>query len=928
MKKKSSAFVVGIDLGTTNSAVSYVDLQAGSREIRSFPVPQLVGAGIFSPHPVLPSFLYIPGPHEMDLNAVRHPWPKSEDLFAGVFARDYGGKVPARLVASAKSWLCHPDVDRRAPILPWGAPKEVTKVSPIRATSLYLSHIRNAWNDRFGRDGEFDLERQQVTITVPASFDEVARDMTLEAARDAGLPNVTLLEEPLAAFYAWLFAHEKNWGDEIKPGELVLVCDMGGGTTDFTLISLKESKDDGSPRFERLAVGDHLILGGDNVDLALARLVEVKLGNRDLSLGGDRWKTLCHLCRVAKEKLLSGEGVKERITLMGEGRKLIGDTLSTFLELEEVERIVLDGFFPELDPKSLVQDAPLQGGVTELGLPYVSDPALTRHMGAFLNRNEKEVDRIMGRGAFPDHILFNGGALKPLSIRDRVRKSITSAFGFPHEKTPKELENKNPDLAVSLGAAYYGLVKSGLGVRVGSGSPRSYYVGVAAEEGKKALCLVERGLDEGSAIELPSARFEVEANQPVQFDVYASSFRSGDLAGDLVEIDDTLSPLPPLRTMIRFGKKNEARSIPVQMGASYTEMGSLALWCRSEISDHLWQLSFQLRQQTLAMVPESLETLDDILVDDAIGLALSAFSPTSDVENPVKEITSRIGLSKNEWPLDLLRKIGDALLDDTEMRRRSPVHEARWLNLLGFCLRPGTGDAFDEERIRKAWRLYKDGPVFGSKAQNKNDWWIFWRRIAAGLGPGRQRQIFQDLSAALFAKGKKKSLPPQEMMEIWSLVANMEYLNPKDKARAAENLFSEIHPKKTGERLLWAFSRITARELLYGPSDRVLLPDFVTPFVEKILSMDWPDTSILAGLLLPITKMTGDRVRDLSPDLRGRVRERLSSWDHPEKEKRLSSLETVQKREMEEERTLFGETLPPGLRLQAKAGEDEGPSKV
>lgn len=918
MTKKSSAFVVGIDLGTTNSAVSYVNLQAPAPEIRSFPVPQLVGAGIFSSHPVLPSFLYIPGPHEMDMDAVRHPWPKSEDLFAGVFARDHGGKVPARLVASAKSWLCHPEVDRRAPILPWGAPGEVPKISPIRATSLYLAHIRNAWNDRFGKDGEFDLERQRVTITVPASFDEVAREMTLEAARDAGLPDVVLLEEPLAAFYAWLLAHEKNWGDFIRPGELVLVCDMGGGTTDFTLISLRESEDGGSPRFERLAVGDHLILGGDNVDLALARLAEMKLGNRDISLGGDRWKTLCHLCRVAKERLLGGERDKERITLTGEGRKLIGDTLSTFLAREEVERIVLDGFFPELTPESLVQDAPVQGGVTELGLPYVNDPALTRHVVSFLHRHEKEIGRIMGKIAFPDHVLFNGGALKPLSIRNRIRKSVTSAFGLSEEKIPKELENKNPDLSVSLGAAYYGLVKSGLGVRVGSGSPRSYYIGVAAGEEKKALCLVERGLDEGSTIELPSASFEVEANRPVQFDVYASSFRSGDRAGDLVEIDETLSPLPPLRTMIRFGKKGEARPIPVHMGASYTEMGSLALWCKSEISDHLWQLSFQLRQQASLMVPESGETLDEILVDDAIGLALSAFSPTSGVDNPVKEIANRIGLSRNDWPLDLLRKIGDALLGDPEARKLSHAHEARWLNLLGFCLRPGTGDAFDEERVRKVWRLYKEGPVFGNRAQNRNDWWIFWRRIAAGLGPGRQRQIFQDLSGMLFARGKKKNLPRQEMTEIWSLAANMEYLNPKDKIRVAEALFSEIHPKKTEERLLWAFSRITARELLYGPSDRVLPPEAVRPWVEKILSMDWPDLSVLAGLLLPMARMTGDRVRDFPADLRTAVRERLSAWDHPEREKRLASLENVRKREKEEERTLFGEALPPGLRLHAR----------
>ncbi|TYT73412.1 Hsp70 family protein [Desulfobotulus mexicanus] len=919
MQTSQPAFVVGIDLGTTNSAVSFVDLREASRDIKSFPVSQLTGAGVFAPNSVLPSFLYIPGSHEMDMEAITHPWPKSTDIFAGVFARDYGGKVPARMVVSAKSWLCHDQVDRRAAILPWGAPKEVPKLSPIEATAHYLSHIRSAWNVFHAKDPDCHLEHQKVTITVPASFDEVAREMTLEAARNAGLPRVTLLEEPLAAFYSWLLRHEKNWMDFIKPGELVLVCDMGGGTTDFTLISLKESEDGGSPRFERLAVGEHLILGGDNVDLALARLVEMKLGKGDISLSGDRWKILCHLCRSAKENLLDGKKEKERITLVGEGRKLIGDTLSTFLEKDEVERVVLEGFFPNTGPDDLKREKPVMGGVTEFGLPYAQDPALTRHMAAFLHGHKDEVDRRMQRTPRPDHILFNGGALKPLVIRDRIRSSIPALFGLSPDEVPVELENPAPDLAVSLGAAYYGLVKSGMGVKVGSGSPRSYYVGIAVGEKRKALCLVERGLDEGSTIDLPQSRFEVQANQPVQFDVFASSFRSGDKAGDLVDIDDSLASLPPLRTLIRFGKKDEARNIPVHMAAAYTEMGSLALWCRSEITDHRWELSFQLRQQVQAYVPENRETVDADRIDSAVCAALMAFEDAGGVDNPVREISAIVLLSKNQWPLDLLRKISDALIAEPDLRTISPAHETRWLNLLGFCLRPGTGEAFDEERIRKLWKIYRDGPVFANKAQNRNEWWILWRRVAAGLGPGRQRQILQDLSPLLFPKSKGKKAPiSQEMVEIWSAIANMEHLSVQDKTRCATTLFPGLNPRKTPERLFWAFSRLCSRNMLYGPADRVLPPSVITGWVEALMDMPWTDPEAGASVLIPMARMTGDRVRDLSPELRQKLVAELGMNQDAEKRQALTCLGAVVPMEQQEEKAMFGESLPPGLRMMVE----------
>ncbi|MFW5855360.1 MAG: Hsp70 family protein, partial [Thermodesulfobacteriota bacterium] len=420
-------YIIGIDLGTTNSAVSYVDLEAegkkGSR-IQTFRVPQLTGSGEFSTLPVLPSFLYIPGEYDIAEEAITIPWKNPDDNFVGAFAREHGSRVPARLVSSAKSWLCHANADRRAKMLPWGAGEEVAKVSPVQATAYYLDHIKKAWNNTKGEEADLYLENQAVTLTVPASFDEVARDLTLEAAAMAGLDNVTLLEEPLAAFYSWLIGHEKEWNRYVEPGELILVCDVGGGTTDFTLITLREVE--GSPRFERIAVGDHLILGGDNIDLALARRVETRLsgGKRKASLSGDRWKALTHQCRGAKESILDGEAESKKITLMGKGKKLIAETLSAELGEEEVTETVLEGFFPLVEA-SREKARPERKGITEFGLPYEPEPAITRHIGWFLEHHRENVKQMIGRDSpAPDLILFNGGSLKAEIVQERIREAI------------------------------------------------------------------------------------------------------------------------------------------------------------------------------------------------------------------------------------------------------------------------------------------------------------------------------------------------------------------------------------------------------------------------------------------------------------------------------------------------------------------------
>ena len=920
MVQKNTKYIIGIDLGTTNSAVSYVDLEADTAKnkgIKLFKVPQLTGLGEVSPLSVLPSFCYIPGKYDIAEESIRLPWGTDEVNFVGKFARDHGSKIPSRLVSSAKSWLCHSNANRRAKILPWGSGEDVNKISPVQATAAYLKHIRMSWNSTKDEDDEYYLENQQIIITVPASFDEVARDLTIEASKLAGLRNITLLEEPLAAFYSWLIKHEENWQDFIKPGELVMVCDVGGGTSDFTLITLRETE--GTPRFERIAVGDHLILGGDNIDLTLARHIE-KQFKQSGHLSADRWKTLCHLCRQAKENILN-EGVdSETITMMGEGSSLIGGTLTARLERSRLEQVVLEGFFPVIENHDS-KAKKIQKGISEFGLPYETEPAITRHIGLFLEKHADDVKNILNKKPFPDLILFNGGSLKSPLIQKRIQDSVCRWFDETSSNEPTILENPVPDLAVALGAAYYGLVKIGKGVRVGSGSARSYYLGFERKNGdgqnqKSAFCIVERGVDEGSLITLPEKKFQVLANQPVSFDLYSSTYRSGDKSGDIVSIDDTLTPLPPIQTVIQFGQKGAKKEIPVQIEAEFSEMGILFLWCRSLSTSHRWRLQFQLRDTAGKPEVFDSEVFDSAIIDAAVSDIRIAFAANSDpaaLIQLVKTISKTIGRTKEKWPLGLIRRLADELLDDISVKNYSAEHEIRWLNFVGYCLRPGFGDGMDEQRIQSLWKTYQQGIAFKKNPQVKNEWWILWRRVAGGLISGKQRQFIQDLRSVLLPKkGTKVRISNQERIEIWMAVGNMERLTVKDKIEFGRQLLSELHPKKSRPPLLWALSRIGARELLYGPVDRVIPPIEIGRWITKILENEWSNSRPVGAALVQMSRKTGDRMRDLDQEILNRVIQWLQTMNMADEADFLTSVKPMATME---ESKIFGESLPTGILL-------------
>ena len=600
-----SRYVVGIDLGTTNSALAFAEAGSGPdsppSDIKPLPIPQVVGANDVGERSVLPSFLYLAAPKDFPTGALDLPWSKGLDRVVGTFARDHGAKVPGRLVGSAKSWLSHAGIDRKSPVLPWGAPDDVPKVSPLEASTAYLAHLRDAWNHSIaGKNAADRLEHQDVLLTVPASFDAVARDLTVEAARAAGLEHVTLLEEPQAAFYAWLSAQGDQWRQKVKVGDLLLVCDVGGGTTDFSLIGVTDKG--GELELTRLAVGEHILLGGDNMDLALAHAVAANLPNGMDGLDFGQRIALGHACRTAKETLFASPNkATAPVAVLGRGSKVIGGSLKTELTRETLNAVLLDGFFPPCAPT----DLPARGkrtGLTEIGLPYAADPAITRHLARFLGR---QAGSLHADGAFvtPSAILFNGGAFKATELRNRVVEVLSKWAGSPVPSLP----TADLDLSVALGAAYYGLVRQGKGIRIRGGVPRAYYVGVETSSPAvpgvkppiKALCVVKMGMEEGTKSDVPGPEFGLVVGEPAEFRFLGSTTRRDDTPGSILDRWSTeeLQELAPLETaLVTESGAEDGDTVPVRLQAHITEVGTLELWCQCTRDERRWKLEYNVRE--------------------------------------------------------------------------------------------------------------------------------------------------------------------------------------------------------------------------------------------------------------------------------------------------------------------------------------------
>jgi hypothetical protein len=703
----------------------------------------------------------------------------------------------------------------------------------------------------------------------------------VQAAQEAGIEKLTLVEEPAAAFYSWIANHLAQSQKSLFDGQLVLVCDVGGGTSDFTLIRVHRDGD--RVEFTRTAVGKHLLLGGDNLDLTLAWLVESKL-KAQLSIR--QRSALRRQCAAAKERMLADPNLKSvEVTVLGAGSSLVGGTLKTEILREEALELTLEGFLPfcGIDEKPVEEKRSL---FRELGLPYVSDPAITRHLAAFLSANEN---------ARPDAILFNGGFFIPEICQQRVADVMERWYG----RRPAVLENRDLDLAVAVGAAYYSYVKAtGAGLLVRGGLPRAYYVGVGDNE---AVCLVPRGTEEGRTLELDSQDLHLVANKPVSFRLYSSLTRVDDQSGQTIGAGETseLHLHAPLNAVIRFGKSGE-RLVPVKLRAHLTEVGTLEVWADSKISEHHWRLQFELRKTAAASPAKPAAVVsDEALAQAESWLDVTFRAGTLAPEELPAKLEQTLALGRSSWPISTIRRLADRMLEVSDRRRGSAALEMRWLNLCGFCLRPGFGFPGDDYRVEQARRIYAAGLQFGSQVQNEIDWWIFWGRLAGGLNKNQQVDVFQRLSPVLLPRGgKRPRLNNSLLREMWRTAASLELLPLQTKTQLGDVLLSQIKRGEMAETSLWCLSRIGARRLFYGPINQVLPPPVATRWVEALLKIANSQDAMVA-----IARRTGDSARDLAPATLDLVRRRIPEGLLPSLEGQVE----------EDPGKIFGEELPSGL---------------
>lgn len=956
--KAPARFVIGIDLGTTNSAVMYVDTHESPWQVRSLSIPQLVAAHQIEARDTLPSFHFQAVAEGLAENALGLPWKSGTNNWCvGIMARDEGTKAPGRLIASAKSWLCHSGVDRTAKLLPWRGDADVEKLSPADASARYLAHVAEAWNHQFPSQ---PLADQDIVLTLPASFDEVARELTVQAAAEAGLPNVVLIEEPQAAFYAWVYKHQKEWPQLVSAGHTILVCDIGGGTSDFTLIKVRHAEADSasSPQssdepsaeslstssvsstrvqFHRVAVGDHLILGGDNLDLTLAHHVESKLTQTG-KLTPNQWDVLIRSCRRIKETLL-GENAPETATvnLPGAGSQLIGGGVQVQLSRTDVESLLVDGFLPITD----VDERPKHGqsGFREFGLPFASDPAITRHLAAFLQAHGSVANDDAQAAAQParaDVVLFNGGFFASPLLKQRLLHVLKRWFSDKDNPDwqPQVLANDRLDLAVARGAAYYGMVRRGSGVRIAANLARSYYVEVDSDDQqRKAICLVPGHAEPGQDISLDALKLDLTISQPVEFSLFVSSTRLTDQPGEIVTVNpEQMKALPPIRTVLRTDRKNQTGTVPVTLHAHLSEIGTIELWCQSENAEHRWRLQFDVRSATQTDMQahrsqaETEGFVDEATWNECETIVNQVFGQdgTQKPSQLVKQLATVLDAERLDWPTSLLRRVWESLMSQKEGRKRSAAHEARWLNLIGFSLRPGYGLAVDDWRVAETWRHVRGKLVHpgASRAESL----ILWRRISGGLTTGQQRALADPLLASLRSahaasvQGKKAKGTPSialhESSEAWRLLGSLEHLDVRAKIDAGDMLLDLITKRryeKVRNPMVWALGRLGQRQPLYGPLNNVVAADIAERWCEAIMQLPHYESSPLA--VMQISRRTDDRYRDVNDNVRANAAKWLKDSDAST---HIIELVTQGGQLADQERDkVFGEALPKGLRIRA-----------
>ena len=967
-----ATYIVGIDLGTSHTVVASVPVGGQAQDIALLPVLQRSAATEVRADSLLPSVRYQAAVGELG-DAWQQPWlaqgaTEQAPAVIGRWARDLGAAVPARLVASAKSWLSHTGVDRTAAILPWGAGDDVAKVSPLQASASYLAHVKQAW-DR--QHPAALLHAQTVVLTVPASFDEGARALTLEAAQLAGLPQVQLLEEPKAAFHDWLLLQGDQLAAQLADSRLVLVVDVGGGTTDLTLIRVDAAANGGLPTLTRTAVGEHLMLGGDNMDLALARQLEPQWSTGGQTLSNVRFAQLVQRCRMAKEQLLAADAPEQvRMTLLGSGSRLMGGTQSATLTRAAVQQAVVEGFLP-LVP---LTDRPhkRQGALRGFGLPYPADAAISRHLAQFL--------ALHARGELPDTVLLNGGVFHAHALVQRLREQLLAWRGSP----VRVLHNPHPDWAVARGAAAYGLARAQTQAQalsaenqsptsvqtapaaiknilphIGGGSARSYWLLLPGKAGAapQALCLLPKGTEEGVRMVLAGRRFALKLGQAVRFVLLANSHSQHSAqAGQLVLLDEMEGwvELPPISTVLP-ALEGQAHAhgklqVQVQLQASMTEVGTLEVRCvalaegdAAQLASTAgpgaapsWLLPFSTRGAVHAA--ESVAASVDVASAEgqkdadawagklpaAVALIERIFgTQSSDVSGKevrqLRQSLEKIWGAREGWGVGLLRALFDALLSRAKRRRRTADHERVWLNLTGWCLRPGVGAELDSWRMAQLWALYEAGLGHAKEAANWTEWWVLWRRVAAGLNADQQMQVLEAVAAAMqktvqqatVRNGGKSSFGSYD--DMLRLFAATEAVPWQYRQEMGQWMLQRLQREGESVQTWWAIGRLAARQPLAANAHLVMPPSAAQEFLDATLAQDWRKNETAMFAAVQITRMTGDMARDFPDTVRAQVLEKMQAAGAPERWMELVA--QVVHMQAEDQKRSLGDSLPPGLVL-------------
>lgn len=925
-------YCIGIDLGTTNSVLSYVDLKQSQNGSQVLDIPQWDQAGSLIKRKELPSFAYNPTRAESSrFSADDGSVPEAIDNWIpGLHARNQMTFNPGRVIHSAKSWLCHNDIDRTSAILPWQSDEigDESKLSPVDASALYLRWLQQVWDRSMLPDHpDARFIHQQIVITVPASFDEAAQELTLLAAQQANYPSqIRLIEEPQAAFYFWLgkdqhLSELHNLLDASANTSIkVLVCDIGGGTTDLSLFEAHADKESQTGlNLKRLAVSDHLLLGGDNIDLTLASEIEQKLTRGKKKLTGRQWGQLLVQARDLKERILGGEESlntidptsKYSITLAGSGAGMFASTLSTSIEAAELQRCILEGFFPLCSAHDRPETATTEH--KEWGLPYACDSAVSRHLSAFLDQQHV------------DAILFNGGSVTPLLLRNRLHQLICN---WQTEAPPVVLHNEAISMAVARGAARYGwiLQQRSSENRISGGHAHALYLEVVSGKKRKErslVCILPKGMEAGNTTRIDQAEFDLIVNQPAQFQCCYSARRNQDLAGAIIpwnKID--FHPLPPLQTAIHLPEERPAvanNRLRVTLEASLNELGLLQLHCVEKNGEGRWRLDFNLRKG----VDDESNTTDNappFKADDKARLAApfiqAVFAKKKDPKLPevkpkqlIKQLEQHLG-SRNEWSSITLRSLWPELATGMTRKTRSLEHEVAWLYLAGFVLRPGYGVQLDDSRIEEMWRLFNLGMSFPKEKRIQSHWYLLWRRIAGGLNSSRQEQILNKILPLL----RSSSDPVPEMIY---LAGALERISAETKVELIR-LFSQ-HLLKDRVRhkapYLWALGRLLTRTPLYAGANNIVHPRHVTILFDKVAQLDWrTDTwKGLAGVFSLAARCTEQRDIDIDHDTQHKISAKMR--ESKAAIELIRPIENFIAVSNEDREIQFGESLPAGLIL-------------